>query len=124
MCNGLKENWRLARWRTSANESSGSGAHLERCEECRGRVAAYKQVTETFTAYCDAVMQSKTQPRVPRWVPVLAAAIVFAACCFLCSRGCGLHRRRFLLQLSRPPMLLRRFQPAAAPDATPRKTVH
>ncbi len=72
---------KLAAWldgELPANEAAEVAQHLERCEECRGRVAAYKQGTETFTAYCDAVMQSKTQPRVPRWVPVLAAAIVFA----------------------------------------------
>ena len=72
---------KLAAWldgELPANEAAEVAQHLERCEECRRRVAAYKQVTETFTAYCDAVMQSKTQPRVPRWVPVLATAIVAA----------------------------------------------
>ncbi len=107
-----------------ANEAAEVAQHVGRCEECRGRVVAYKQVTETFTAYCDAVMQSKTQPRVPRWVPVLATAIVAAGVLLLVF-----PRMRITPPPVLTPAIAVAYVPAAlpaatAPDTAPRKTVH
>ena len=118
---------KLAAWldgELPANEAAEVAQHLELCEECRGRAAAYKQVTGTFTAYCDAVMQSKTQPRVPRWVPVLAAAIVFAGVLLLVF-----PRMRIPPPPVLTPTIAATYVPAAlpavaAPDAAPRKAVH
>ncbi|HWZ97059.1 MAG TPA: zf-HC2 domain-containing protein [Candidatus Dormibacteraeota bacterium] len=67
----------------SAEKAAGVERHIERCEECRSRQAAYEQVDETFDAYCDAVMAAKLRPRIPRWVPVLASAMVAAGALFL-----------------------------------------
>jgi hypothetical protein len=53
--------------------------HVERCQDCRRRVAAYRQVSETFHAYCDAVMTAEARRRVPRWMPVFAGTVVAAA---------------------------------------------
>ena len=65
-----------------ADQASEVERHVERCEECRRGVVAYGQVSEAFDAYCDAVMIAKVPRRVPRWVPVLASALV-AACMML-----------------------------------------
>jgi anti-sigma factor RsiW len=64
--------------------------HIEGCGECRSWVTAYEQVSETFDAYCDAVMARKAPRQVPRWVPVLAGAVVAATViclAFLRTRG-------------------------------------
>jgi anti-sigma factor RsiW len=66
-----------------ADEARAVERHLERCEECRRWVATCGQVSEAFDAYCDAVMAAKAPRRVPRWVPVLAGAVVAAAVIFL-----------------------------------------
>jgi anti-sigma factor RsiW len=59
--------------------------HIQDCNECRSQVHAYQQVSRKFDAYLDAVVASKAQRRVPRWVPVLSIAAVgaFAAVAFL-----------------------------------------
>jgi len=53
--------------------------HIEQCRECQRRVATYGHVSETFDAYCDAVMVAKELRRVSRWVPVLASSLVAAS---------------------------------------------
>jgi anti-sigma factor RsiW len=65
------------------DEASAVERHVERCQDCRRWVATYGQVSETFDAYCDAVMAAKAPRRIPRWVPVLAGAVVAAAVIFL-----------------------------------------
>lgn len=67
----------------SADETAKVERHTEECEECRTRLAAYEQVSDTFDLYCDAVVTAKTLPRVPRWVPVLVSAAVVAVVLFL-----------------------------------------
>jgi len=64
-------------------EASAVELHIEGCGECRRWVTAYGQVSETFDAYCDAVMARKAPRQVPRWVPVLAGAVVATAVIFL-----------------------------------------
>src|SRR5208337_2858762 len=49
--------------------------HIEQCRECQRWVATYGHVSETFDAYCDAVMVAKEPRRVSRWVPVLASSL-------------------------------------------------
>ena len=51
--------------------------HVARCHECRRWLATYERVSQTFDEYCDAVMNAKA-PRQPRWVPVLACALIAA----------------------------------------------
>ena len=57
--------------------------HFRDCSECRRQADAYREVSRTFGAYCDAVSTTETKAgrRIPRWVPALstAAAVVFAA---------------------------------------------
>jgi anti-sigma factor RsiW len=65
------------------DEASAVERHVERCQDCRRWVARYGQVSETFDAYCDALMGAKAPRRVPRWVPVLAGAVVAASVIFL-----------------------------------------
>lgn len=67
----------------SAEEDASVQEHVEACEECRGRLAAYEQVSETFDLYYDAVAAEKTRGRMLRWVPVLASAAAVAAVMFL-----------------------------------------
>src|SRR5258708_36901812 len=67
----------------SAAEASAVARHVEQCQDCRRWVATYGQVSESFDAYCDAVMAAKAPRRVPRWVPVLAGAVVAASVIFL-----------------------------------------
>src|SRR5215467_9072909 len=61
----------------TADEASTVERHVEGCRECRRQVATYERVSQTFDAYCDAVMAAKT-PRRARWVPVIAGALIAA----------------------------------------------
>jgi anti-sigma factor RsiW len=85
-----------------SEEADGVERHLEECQECRNRLAAYRELSETFGVYCDAVVAAKTDRRVPRWVPVLVSAIAAA------SRR-RLSFRRLPLLLSLFPRRRRRF---------------
>jgi anti-sigma factor RsiW len=60
-------------------EASEVERHIEQCRECQRWVATYGHVSETFDAYCDAVMVAKEPGRVSRWVPVLASSLVAAS---------------------------------------------
>lgn len=62
-----------------ADQAGEVERHVEKCEECRRWIATYGQVGEEFNAYCDAMMAAKAPRRVPRWVPVLASALVAAS---------------------------------------------
>ena len=42
-----------------AEEAASIERHLEACEECRGRVAQFRGVSENVDRYCDAVMAAK-----------------------------------------------------------------
>ena len=53
--------------------------HVEQCRECQRWVATYGHVSETFDAYCAAVMVAKEPRQVSRWVPVLASSLVAAS---------------------------------------------
>ena len=65
----------------SGDETARVEQHVRDCHECRSQAEAYRGVSGTFDAYCDAVMESTARGRMPRWVPVLSsvAAVVFAA---------------------------------------------
>jgi anti-sigma factor RsiW len=106
----------------SSDEAAGVEHHIERCKECRSRLAAYEQVSNTFDVYCDAVMAAKMRRRVPRWVPVLASAVVAAVVMFL-----AFSRTRF----KPPPVLIPTITAASAAlpapaelESAPRKTIH
>jgi anti-sigma factor RsiW len=105
-----------------ADEAADVDRHIKGCQECRGRLAAYEQVSETFDAYCDVVMAAKTRRRIPRWVPVLASAVVAAAVMFL-----AFPRTR----IEPPPLLSPAITAAsvavpAPPDveSAPRRSIH
>lgn len=67
-----------------AEEAASIERHLEACEECRGRVAEFRGVSENVDRYCDAVMAAKARPGVARWtVPVLAFAAAAAILLFV-----------------------------------------
>ncbi len=106
----------------SSDEAAGVERHIEGCKECRSRLAAYEQVSNTFDVYCDAVVVAKTRRRVPRWVPVLASAVVAAVVMFL-----AFPRTR----IEPPPVLIPTVTAASvalpAPpelEPAPRKTIH
>ena len=106
----------------SSDEAAGVERHIEGCKECRSRLAAYEQVSNTFDVYCDAVVVAKTRRRVPRWVPVLASAVVAAVVMFL-----AFPRTR----IEPPPVLIPTITAASvalpAPpelESAPRKTIH
>jgi anti-sigma factor RsiW len=106
----------------SSDEAAGVERHIEGCKECRCRLAAYEQVSNTFDAYCDAVEAVKTRRRVPRWVHALASAAVAAVVMFL-----AFSRTR----IEPPPVLIPAITAASvglpAPpelESAPRKTIH
>ncbi len=106
----------------SSDEAAGVERHIEGCQECRRRLAAYEQVSETFNVYCDAVVAAKTGRRVPRWAPVLASAVVAVAVMFL-----AFPRTR----IEPPPVLVPTITAASVPvspppdvESAPRKTIH
>ncbi len=53
--------------------------HLEGCTECREQLAAYRQASSAFDAYCDAVAATETRRGLPRWVPIACGAGAIAA---------------------------------------------
>ena len=57
------------------DEAGALERHVEECHECCHWVATYERVSQTFDAYCDAVMAAKAVRRA-RWVPVLAGALI------------------------------------------------
>jgi anti-sigma factor RsiW len=65
-----------------AEEAAGVECHIERCEECRSRLAAYERASETFDLYFDAVV-AKTRRRSLVWVPALAGAVAATVIIFL-----------------------------------------
>lgn len=67
----------------SPDEAAGVDRHVRGCQECRVRLATYKQVSETIDIYCDAVVAAKTPRGSSRWVTVLASAVMAAVAMFL-----------------------------------------
>jgi anti-sigma factor RsiW len=116
---------RLIAWldgELSSDEAGEVDRHINECQECRGRLAAYKQVTETFAVYCDAVVAAKTRRRVPRWVPVLGSAVVAAVVMLL-----GFPQRRAELPPVLTPTVAATSVPvpaAHAAEGAARKTIH
>ena len=64
--------------------------HLRNCPECRDRVQTYRQLSESFEAYCDRYFEAafakavdpqstKALPVLPRWVPAVSSAAAIAA---------------------------------------------
>jgi len=105
----------------SSDEAADVDRHIKECRECSDRLAAYKQVSETFDVYCDAVAAEKTRHRVSRWVPVLASAVAAAVVMFLVF-----PQRR----IEPPPVLAPTLAVASVPvpapraaEAVPRKTI-
>ena len=65
-------------------EAASVERHVLVCEECRGRIAAFRRVSESVDLYCDAVMAANVRPHVPRWAkPVLAFAAAAAVVLFV-----------------------------------------
>jgi len=95
----------------SSDEAADVDRHIKGCQECRGRLATYKQVSETFDVYCDAVGAGKTRHRVSRWVPVLASAVAAAVVMFL-----AFPQRR----VEPPPVLAPTLAAASVPVPAPR----
>ncbi|SRR5882724_2054888 len=105
-----------------AEEAANLERHIEGCEECRGRLAAYTQVSENFDVYCNEVVSTKTRRPIPLWVPVLATAAVVAVAMFL-----AFSRTR----IEPPPVLTPTITAASVPVPAPpaqeparRKTIH
>jgi anti-sigma factor RsiW len=106
----------------SSDEAAGVERHIEGCKECRSRLAAYEQVTETFDVYCDGVVAAKMRRRVPRWVPLLASAVAATVMVYF-----AIPRTR----TDPPPVLIPATTAASvalpAPpevESVPRKTIH
>jgi anti-sigma factor RsiW len=95
----------------SSDEAADVDRHIKGCQECRGRLATYKQVSEIFDVYCDAVGAGKTRRRLSRWVPVLASAVAAAVVMFL-----AFPQRR----VEPPPVLAPTLAAASAPVPAPR----
>src|SRR5258708_2841996 len=104
---------KLVAWRdqeVSSDEAACVKRHVEGCQECRSRLAAYEQVSETFDVFCDAVVAATTRRRVPRWVPMLASAVAAAVVMFL-----TFPRTR----IEPPPVLIPTITAASVPVSAP-----
>jgi anti-sigma factor RsiW len=65
-------------------EAAAAARHVESCEPCRAQFASFREASQNFQHYCDAVLAANSKPKFPRWVPALtAAALVAAATLFL-----------------------------------------
>ncbi|HEX4537733.1 MAG TPA: zf-HC2 domain-containing protein [Candidatus Acidoferrum sp.] len=95
----------------SPKEAAEVHRHIKGCQECRGRLTMYKQVSETFDVYCDALVAGKTPHRLSRWVPVLASAVAAAVVIFL-----AFPQRR----IGPPPVLAPTFAATSVPVPAPR----
>jgi anti-sigma factor RsiW len=62
------------------HEAADLEQHVAACAECRACMYAYKEVSKSIDAYCDAATESAAhrEPR-PRWVPVLSVAAAAVA---------------------------------------------
>src|SRR5215470_1220494 len=73
---GLSESWqenamcefseKLIAWldqELAAEDAANVARHIDICAECRTQVAAYRQVSETIEAYCDAALACKAKHR-------------------------------------------------------------
>ena len=67
----------------SSDQAAGVDRHIKGCQECRDRLATYRQVSETIDFYCDAVVAAKGRRHLSQWVPVLASAVIAAVAMFL-----------------------------------------
>lgn len=100
--------------------------HIERCEECRNRLAGYEQVNETFDAYCDAVMAAKKPRPIKHWTPVLASTAVAAVVMFLAFPQKRMEPARVLtptITAVSVPGPVPGLAPTA-PESAPRKKMH
>jgi anti-sigma factor RsiW len=95
----------------STEDASDVDRHIKGCQECRSRLATYKQVSETFDVYWDAVVAGKTGHRVSRWVPVLASAVAAAVVIFLVFPQRGIEP---------PPVLAPTIAVTSVPVSVPR----
>ncbi|HEX8838083.1 MAG TPA: zf-HC2 domain-containing protein [Candidatus Acidoferrum sp.] len=102
-----------------ADEAIEVKRHVEQCQECRRWVARYGQVSETLEAYCDAVMVAKAPRRVPRWVPVLAGALVAASVVLLMLLRTRVDRSPVLQPMVAASVTA--LGPAAAREPAPRR---
>src|ERR1700686_269879 len=59
-------------------EAADVEQHILACAECRRRVDAYKRVSASFVAYCDAAVGQKAPSRLRHWVPVLSGVAAAA----------------------------------------------
>lgn len=94
----------------SSAEAAAVDRLIKECQECRGRLATYKKISETFDVYCDAVVAEKTRRHASRWVPMLVSAVVAAVMMFL-----ALSQRRF----EPPPVLAPTLAATSVPVSTP-----
>lgn len=98
--------------------------HIQACAPCQSQLGAFQQASSAFSAYRDAVLASKSVPRLPRCVPALsvATALATAAALFL-----FFHHTR-VEPLLAPPSSAQAAPPAAllgkASVPAPSKTIH
>lgn len=58
------------------NQAAEVHSHVQACEECQAEREKYEQVSQTFDAYCDAVLSAKTPRSALRWVPAVSGALL------------------------------------------------
>jgi len=69
------------------DEAADVQRHLQTCGECRRCLAAYKHVSDSIDAYCDAAIESPVPQWLPSWTPALAAAAAAAVLFLVVARG-------------------------------------
>src|SRR5437016_4226549 len=107
----------------AGKEAARVERHVEECEECQGRLAAYKQVSEAFAVYCDVAVAARSHRRIPHWVPVLASAAVAAGVIFVAVPRTRIEAPPIPTP---PPAIMGVSVPAPAPsvpEPAPHKTI-
>jgi hypothetical protein len=73
---------KLVRWmdgELTGTDAAVIDGHLKECQECRERLAVYREASDGFTVYCHAAVTTcvgETRRRIPRWIFAAAAAAV------------------------------------------------
>jgi len=106
----------------SSDEAAAVEHHIEGCKECRGRLAAYQRVSNTFGVYCDALVAAKMGRHRPRWVSLLASSVVAAVMTFLAFTRARIEPAPVLI----PRIATASVTPPAPPEveSAARKTTH
>jgi hypothetical protein len=98
--------------------------HIQACALCQSQLGAFQQASKAFSAYRDAVLVSKSVPRLPSRLPALSVATALTTAAALCL----FFHHTGVEPLLAPPSSAQVAAPAAlmqkASVPAPSKTIH